>query len=132
LLFLKNTKLLLYIELNEAEDSSAPMDKVLDCFSSCVQVSLISDLLDRKEQILELISIALSSSYNWPGMVASQMSTHVYVTDTRAFVWFFLFTSQFFPIPHVTEQLLYLFFIVAMASKIWVRTKKQSITLHSD
>jgi hypothetical protein len=77
LLFLKNTKLLLYIELNEAEDSSAPMDKVLDCFSSCVQVSLISDLLDRKEQILELISIALSSSYNWPGMVASQMPTHV-------------------------------------------------------
>ncbi|KAF3327246.1 proteasome-associated protein ECM29 isoform X1 [Carex littledalei] len=51
---------------DEAEDTSAPMDKVLDCFSSCFHVSSISDLLNKKEQILEVISIALSSSYNWP------------------------------------------------------------------
>ncbi|KAJ3684358.1 hypothetical protein LUZ61_013522 [Rhynchospora tenuis] len=53
-------------ELDEAEETSAPMDKVLDCFSSCIQISSIGDILDKKQQILEVISIALASGYSWP------------------------------------------------------------------
>lgn len=70
------------------------MDKVLDCFSSCIRVSPINDLLNKKEQILEIMSIALSSNYNWAGMIASpQMSPHVYVIDSRASSLIYLFIS---------------------------------------
>ncbi|KAJ3681025.1 hypothetical protein LUZ60_015514 [Juncus effusus] len=53
-------------EVDETEETSIPMDKVLDCFASCIHIASLHNIINQKEKLLEVLSISLSSGHNWP------------------------------------------------------------------
>ncbi|WCJ20554.1 Proteasome adapter and scaffold protein ECM29 [Euphorbia peplus] len=50
---------------SDNEDSAAPLEKVLGCAVSCIHVARVADILERKENLLEMIIISLSPWFQW-------------------------------------------------------------------
>lgn len=49
----------------EAEDISAPHDKVLDCITSCIHVARLNDILQQQENLVQVFLIFLSPGFPW-------------------------------------------------------------------
>ncbi|KAJ4724481.1 Proteasome-associated ECM29 [Melia azedarach] len=51
----------------ESEDGSfsAPLDKVLDCVTSCIQVAHINDILEQEKNLVQVFLISLSPRFPW-------------------------------------------------------------------
>ncbi|XP_065879858.1 uncharacterized protein [Euphorbia lathyris] len=52
-------------ESENDEDLAAPLAKVLGCAVSCIHVARVTDILEQKENLLEMIIIALSPWFQW-------------------------------------------------------------------
>jgi len=49
------------------EDSSVPLEKVLDCIPSCIHVAYIDDILEKKNNLEHLCIASLSPELSWTG-----------------------------------------------------------------
>ncbi|KAF8017212.1 hypothetical protein BT93_H2414 [Corymbia citriodora subsp. variegata] len=47
------------------EDSSVPLEKVLDCVTSCIRVAYIDDILKEKSNLKQLWIVSLSPEFSW-------------------------------------------------------------------
>ncbi|XP_020113729.1 proteasome-associated protein ECM29 homolog isoform X2 [Ananas comosus] len=56
---------------DESEDISVPLDKVLDCVRSCIQIALLDGILNQKQSIIEVFITSLSGGHNWPVKMAA-------------------------------------------------------------
>ncbi|XVF04907.1 hypothetical protein REPUB_Repub05bG0125300 [Reevesia pubescens] len=52
-------------ESDEAEDISSPVDKLLSCITSCIQVASVNDILEHKKKLMDVILISLSPGFQW-------------------------------------------------------------------
>lgn len=52
---------------DNSDDASTALDKVLDSAASCIHVAHMQDILKNNENILKVISIALSPGFSWTG-----------------------------------------------------------------
>ncbi|KAH9741795.1 ARM repeat superfamily protein [Citrus sinensis] len=47
------------------ESVSAPLDKVLDCVSSCIHVAHVNDIIEQEKNLVQLFMISLSPGFPW-------------------------------------------------------------------
>lgn len=52
---------------DKEEDNYVPRSKILDCITSCIHVALMNDVLQQKQNMMLLLSHALSSALPWTG-----------------------------------------------------------------
>ncbi|WOK96791.1 hypothetical protein Cni_G05498 [Canna indica] len=48
------------------EDASVPLNKVLDCVTSCISIAHLHDILKNSRNLIEVFSCSLSPGLNWP------------------------------------------------------------------
>jgi len=56
-----------HADSGEEAENYVPRSKILDCTTSCVDVASVGDLLQQKQNLLSLLSHALSPSFPWTG-----------------------------------------------------------------
>lgn len=47
------------------ESVSAPLDKVLDCMSSCIHVAHVNDIIEQEKNLVQVFMISLSPGFPW-------------------------------------------------------------------
>ncbi|KAM7279522.1 hypothetical protein ACFE04_006656 [Oxalis oulophora] len=52
-------------ESDDVEDVSIPLEKVLECLTTCVQVANINDILFREKELIHMLSDSLSLGFPW-------------------------------------------------------------------
>lgn len=52
-------------ESDEAGDVSAPVDKLMNCITSCIQLASVADILEHKKKMMDVILISLSPGFQW-------------------------------------------------------------------
>uniref|UniRef100_A0A7N0UGU9 Proteasome-associated protein ECM29 homolog n=1 Tax=Kalanchoe fedtschenkoi TaxID=63787 RepID=A0A7N0UGU9_KALFE len=58
-------------EPNEVESSTAPIEKVLNCLASCIQVGHLNDIMEQKEGLINIFVTSLSPGSSWNVKVAA-------------------------------------------------------------
>ncbi|MFQ6631673.1 hypothetical protein Gotur_008433 [Gossypium turneri] len=64
-LLLKLKAFYLFAESNDAEDVSIPVDKLMNCITSCIRVASVTDLVENKKKLMDVFSISLSPGFQW-------------------------------------------------------------------
>nr|KJB35642.1 hypothetical protein B456_006G122400 [Gossypium raimondii] len=52
-------------ESDDAEDVSIPVDKLMNCITSCIRVASVTDLVENKKKLMDVFSISLSPGFQW-------------------------------------------------------------------
>lgn len=52
---------------DKEEDNYVPRSKILDCTASCINVAPLNDVLQQKQNLMLLLSHALSPALTWTG-----------------------------------------------------------------
>ncbi|KAI9194392.1 hypothetical protein LWI28_005521 [Acer negundo] len=52
-------------EESEDANSSIPLDKVLDCVTSCIHAARVNDILEQEKNLMNIFSISLSAGFPW-------------------------------------------------------------------
>lgn len=58
----------------EEADNYVPRSKILDCTTSCIDVASVSDVLQKKQNLISLLSHALSPAFPWTVKVSAFLS----------------------------------------------------------
>ncbi|XP_056161044.1 uncharacterized protein LOC115693959 [Syzygium oleosum] len=56
------------------EDSSVPLEKVLDCVTSCIHLAYIDDILEKKNNLQHLWIVSLSPKLSWTVKISAFLS----------------------------------------------------------
>ncbi|KDO54734.1 hypothetical protein CISIN_1g003081mg [Citrus sinensis] len=57
------------------ESVSAPLDKVLDCVSSCIHVAHVNDIIEQEKNLVQLFTISLSPGFPWTELCSRLQKT---------------------------------------------------------
>ncbi|OMP08278.1 Armadillo-like helical [Corchorus olitorius] len=52
-------------ESGDAEDVSVPVDKLMNCITSCIQVASVTDILEHKKKLMDAFLISMSPGFQW-------------------------------------------------------------------
>ncbi|XVE59843.1 hypothetical protein DITRI_Ditri05aG0079400 [Diplodiscus trichospermus] len=52
-------------ESDDAEDVSVPVDKLMNCITSCIRVASVTDILEQKKKLMDVFLISLSPGFQW-------------------------------------------------------------------
>lgn len=52
-------------ESDDAEDVSIPVDKLMNCITSCIRVASVTDLVENEKKLMDVFSISLSPGFQW-------------------------------------------------------------------
>ncbi|KDP43192.1 hypothetical protein JCGZ_22744 [Jatropha curcas] len=52
-------------ESDDVEDSSAPLEKILGCVTSCIHVAHVNDILQQKNNLMNMLLISFSPGLQW-------------------------------------------------------------------
>lgn len=56
---------------DNAEDVSAPLDKVLDCVTSCIHVAHLQETIRQGKSLIHVFLCALSPGFSWTGTLTA-------------------------------------------------------------
>ncbi|XP_038694487.1 proteasome adapter and scaffold protein ECM29 isoform X1 [Tripterygium wilfordii] len=52
-------------ESDDTEDSSVPLDKILECLTSCIHIAHARDILEHKKNLMHVLLVPLSPGFQW-------------------------------------------------------------------
>ncbi|KAH0895160.1 hypothetical protein HID58_057589 [Brassica napus] len=52
-------------ESEKGEDGQVPLEKIMDCVKSCIQVATVDDIISRKADLIHVLLISLSPGFLW-------------------------------------------------------------------
>ncbi|KAB2012864.1 hypothetical protein ES319_D09G119000v1 [Gossypium barbadense] len=52
-------------ESDDAEDVSIPVDKLMNCITSCIRLASVTDLVENEKKLMDVFSISLSPGFQW-------------------------------------------------------------------
>jgi proteasome component ECM29 len=55
----------LFSESENGEDGHVPLEKIMECVKSCIQVATIDDILSAKADLIHVLIISLSPGFLW-------------------------------------------------------------------
>lgn len=57
----------MFSESETGEDGHVPLEKIMECVKSCIQVAAIDDILRQKADLIHVLLISLSPGFLWNG-----------------------------------------------------------------
>ncbi|KAK8595997.1 hypothetical protein V6N13_000661 [Hibiscus sabdariffa] len=58
-------------ESDDAEDVSIPVDKLMNCITSCIQVASVTDIVENRKKLMDVFLTSLSPGFQWTVKVSS-------------------------------------------------------------